>query len=298
MKHLTLFLSICAISLVLSGSLQAQGVVFPADTTQLVSLETKDGNEFVGTIRVIDAEYVIIKTQNFGDVRIRKLEVKSIQTVGKAQFATGEYWYENPHATRYFFGPNGYGLRKGEGYYQNTWIFFNQFSYGFTNNFTVGVGIIPLFIFAGTASPVWITPKVSIPLKKDVVNLGVGGLFAYVLGEESASFGVAYGQLTLGSRDRNFNVGMGYGYAGNDWASSPTVSISGMYRTGKKFALMTENYFFDTGDSNYLLMSLGCRFLGKRLAVDAGLVFPTQTDGYFIGIPWLGLSVPLGHPAS
>ncbi|MEZ5070324.1 MAG: hypothetical protein R2751_04985 [Bacteroidales bacterium] len=32
----------------------------------------------------------------------------------------GEYWFSNPHATRYFFGTNGYGLEKGEGYYQNT----------------------------------------------------------------------------------------------------------------------------------------------------------------------------------
>lgn len=110
---------------------------------------------------------------------------------------------ENPHATRYLFGPNGYGLRKGEGYYSNTWIFFNQLSYGFTDNFTVGAGVIPLFCLPAPRRRSGSPPKFSIPVKKDVVNLGVGGLFATVLGgEDVGTFGIAYGQLTLGSRPK------------------------------------------------------------------------------------------------
>ncbi len=274
----------------------SQEVEIPTDTTQLSSIETKDGNEFVGYIRAIEADVIVVKTEDFGDVRIRRQNVKSIQPLSNNQIVAGEYWPDNPHASRYFFAPNGYGLRKGEGYYQNTWIFFNQVSYGFSDNFSLGVGIVPLFLFGGSASPIWITPKLSIPIKKDRFNLGLGGLFAVVVGEESASFGVAYGQATFGSRDRNINVGLGYGYAGDSWASTPTISLSGVYRTGKKFALMTENYLFDAGDESIVLISAGGRFIGKRIAIDAGLVFPTVTDGdgYFIAVPWLGITVPFG----
>jgi len=272
----------------------AQEVQIPADTTQLSVVETKDGNEFVGYITRMDSENIVVKTENFGEVRVKRQNIRGIRPLEKNRVVEGQYWPESPQSTQYFFGTNGYGLRRGEGVYQNTWVFFNQVNYGVSDNFSIGVGIVPLFLFAGSSSPIWLTPKVSVPIKRDQVNLGIGGLFATVLGEKSGSFGQVYGQLTLGPRDRNINFGLGYGYAGSDWANTPLVSVSGIYRTGKKFALMTENYVFDTGDRNAVLLSFGGRFIGKKISVDAGLFFPTDTDGEFIGVPWLGLSVPFG----
>ena len=272
----------------------AQEVQIPTDTTQLSSIETKDGNEFIGYIRSIESDVIVVSTESFGDVRIRRQNLKSIRPLEKGQIVAGEYWPYNPHATRYFFGPNGYGLRKGEGYYQNTWVFFNQVSYGISDNFSMGLGIIPLFLFAGAPTPVWITPKVSLPIKRDKISLGLGGLFGTVLGGDGGAFGIAYGQATFGSRDRNINVGLGYGYADESWANTPTISVSGVYRVGKKFALMTENYMISAGEENYVLMSAGGRFIGKKIAVDAGLVLPTQTGGEFFAIPWLGITVPFG----
>lgn len=293
MKCKALYFNVFFLLLLAAGRIGAQDVKIPTDTTQLFSIETRDGNIFLGYIRRIETDYLMLETEKFGDLKINKKEIQKIRTVGKNQIVEGEYWDDNPHSTRYFFGPNGYGLKKGEGYYQNTWILFNQVSYGISDNFSLGVGMIPLFLFAGTATPIWITPKLSIPLKKDAINLGVGGLFAVVLGEESGSFGLAYGQMTFGPRDRNVNLGLGYGYAGDSWASTPTVSLSGIYRTGRKFALITENYLLDAGDENIALLSFGGRFIGRWIAVDAALVFPTGT-GELIGIPWLGLTVPFG----
>ncbi len=267
----------------------------PKDSTVMVSVEMNDGNEFTGRILSQSPESIELKTETLGVITLPKRLIKTIQPIRTSQIVAGEYWYDNPYATRYFFGPNGYGLRKGEGYYQNAWIFFNQVSYGFTNNFTLGVGVIPAFLFAGAPTPIWITPKISVPIQKDKVNLGVGGLFATVLGEGNSSFGIAYGQLTFGPRDRNINFGLGYGYAGDSWANTPTVTISGMYRTSKKFALLTENYIFDTGDENLFLLSFGGRFIGRHVAIDAGLFIPAE-GGDIIAIPWLGVNVPFGHP--
>lgn len=273
---------------------KAQPVV--TDTSQMVLVKTRDGNRYMGHIVSQDAAQMVLKTDQLGVVSLQKDQLVQIKTIRKQEIVDGEYWPENPHATRYLFGPNGYGLRKGEGYYSNTWIFFNQLSYGFTDNFTVGAGVIPLFLFAGAPTPIWITPKFSIPVKKDVVNLGVGGLFATVLGgEDVGTFGIAYGQLTLGSRDRNVNFGLGYGYAGSEWANTPTLSFSGVYRAGKRFALLSENYLFDTGENNVFLLSAGGRYLGDRLAIDGALILPTQTDGELFAIPWLGISVPFGN---
>jgi hypothetical protein len=283
------------IHLLWASNLIAQEVNIPTDTTQLMSVETKDGNVYVGYFRGIENGRMIVETTRLGRISLLKEDVKSIRPVTSAQMVNGQIWFENPHYTRYFFNTNGYGLRKGEGYYQNTWIFYNEVNYGFTDNLSVGVGVLPLFLFGGAPTPVWITPKVSIPIIKDKVNVGAGGLFVFVLGEEDVEpFGIAYGQMTLGSRDRNFNIGVGYGYAGGEWAAAPAISIGGMYRTGERFALVTENYFFDAGDTNILLLSGGGRVLLRRLAIDVGLVVPTATDAGLIAIPWLGLAVPFG----
>jgi hypothetical protein len=165
----------------------------------------------------------------------------------------------------------------------------NQVSVGITDNFTLGGGVIPLFLFAGTPTPVWITPKFSFPVVEDVLNIGAGALLGGVVGEDGTTFGIAYGALTLGNRNHNLNISVGYGMIEGEWSSDPTITVSGMTRVGRKFYLISENYIlpnFEVG-----LLSFGGRSLFPKISMDYGLVFPTGT-GEFIGIPWLGITVP------
>src|SRR6188474_1353815 len=152
------------------------------DTT-LLRVETIDGNEYIGKIISIDAQNVVLNTDLLGIITLRKSTIKSMTPVYGSQIKEGVLWFENPQSTRYFWQPNGYGLKKGEAYYQNVWIFFNQVSYGVTDNFLIGAGMVPAFLFAGAPTPVWITPKFSIPVVKDKLNVGVGGLMGTVIGE-------------------------------------------------------------------------------------------------------------------
>ncbi len=260
-------------------------------------VETTDDNTYIGLIREQDPDKIVLETKNLGIITLFRSNIRRMEALRPEQIKNGEIWLESPHATRYLFGPNGYSLKRGEAYYQNVWIWFNQVSVGVTDNFTLGIGIVPLFLF-NTVTPVWITPKFSVPIKKDKVNLGVGALLATVLGGNDngggGSFGVAYGQLTLGSRDRNVNFGLGYGYAGDRWANSPTISFSTILRGSKKFAFISENYLLGTGNDNLGLLSAGFRFLGRRIAIDGALVVPVEPDITFIAIPWLGINVPIG----
>ena len=172
---------------------------------------------------------------------------------------------------------------------------FNQVSYGATNYLTLGAGVVPLFLFAGSPTPFWITPKLAIPIVKDKINLSAGMILGYLLGEDFG-FGIGYGAVTVGGRDRNLTLGAGWAYADSRWAESPTLTLSGMTRVGKKTYLLTENYYIGTGNSSLGLISLGGRSVQKRLAVDYGLVFPVGADiGTFIAIPWLGIAVPFGN---
>lgn len=285
--------------------LSSSWLIGQADTTQLLFnlsgkdtvmavIETVDKNDYTGIILSENEEFVEMETDMGLIIKFPKLKILSYKIIEKKELVGGEYYFENPHATRYFYGPNGYGLRKGEGYYQNTWVMFNQVSYGFSDYFSVGTGIIPLFLFEGAPTPAWITPKFNIPLQKNKLNLGAGILAATVIGESDVGFGIAYGTFTIGSRDANTSLGAGWAYSTEGWGEYPTFMLGGMYRTGKKGFFITENYLISTGFETIGIISLGGRTVQKKLAVDYGLILPLNI-GATIAFPWLSITLPFGE---
>jgi hypothetical protein len=257
-------------------------------------IKTRDGNEFVGQITLEDDEKLVLLTEKFGEVTIRKTDILVRELIQSGQVKDGKLWFDNPQATRYFFAPNGYGLRSGESYYQNVWIFFNQFSFGITENFSMSAGIVPLFLFAGAPTPVWLNPKFSVPVVKDIYNVGAGALLGTVIGGGGA-FGILYGVNTFGNKDKNITLGLGWGFSDGEIASSPTITLGGMIRTGPRGYFLTENYIISTGFETFGLMSFGGRRIIGDVGLDYGIVLPLSGnfDG-FIGIPWLGITVPMG----
>jgi len=258
-------------------------------------IETVDGNEFIGVILERSEEKVRIKTDKLGEILIPISEIKDITEVVNNVGKDGRFWLDNPQSTRYFWSPNGYSLKKGEGYYQNVWIMFNQAVYGFTDHFSAGIGVIPAFLFAGSSTPAWITLKYSVPVVKDKVNMGAGVLAGTVLGENVGGFGIAYGISTFGSRDKNINLGLGLAFADGKIARTPTVNIGAMLRTGPKGYLLTENYFIGTPDNFIVMMMLGGRRIINHAGLDFGAVIPIGGDiGTFFIVPWLGITIPFG----
>ena len=258
-------------------------------------IETIDGNEYFGIILNKTSETIRIKTDKLGEITIPQSEIKKISQLTAVQSKDGTYWLDNPQETRYFWAPNSYSLKQGEGYYQNVWVLFNQAVYGITNHFSAGIGTVPLFLFASSYTPAWITAKFSVPVVENKFNLGIGALMGTVVGESKAGFGILYGIATFGSKDKNLNIGLGWGYAGGQMASNPTVNISGMIRTGAKGYFITEDYFIGTPDNFMVLMSLGGRRIIKHTGLDFGAFIPIGGDiGSFIAIPWLGLTIPFG----
>jgi len=264
------------------------------DSTQLHLIETIGGNQYIGIILEENLSIVKIKTDELGEITLNRNIIKKIEPIERKQMIGNEYWFENPQATRYFWAPNGYGLRKGEGYYQNVWLFFNQFAFGLTDNLSLGAGIVPAFLFAGAPTPVWLTPKFSIPVVKDKFNIGAGALLGTVIGAEDANFGILYGIATFGSRDKNLSIGLGYGYAGGEMAKAPAINVNAMIRISKGSYFMTENYYIPR-DLAIALISLGGRSMVRNVGLDYGLFIPIVSNmSTFVAIPWLGITVPFG----
>ncbi len=236
-------------------------------------------------------ENFVSGSESTGNLPISKnvIQASEQETTGSAK--ENEYF----HGNRYFVLSNGLGIPKGSGYYQNSWIFFNQVHYGLTNNFSIGAGIIPLFLFAGTPSPVWIVPSITFPVSKDKFSIGANLLVGAIAGVGTEAAGFLSFTATIGNRIRNLSLGLGYGYAGTDWSQSPLVSLSGMVRTGARHYFMTENYYVSGGDDFNLISFFGGRFDFRSLSLDYGLLIPMVVgmDDFF-AIPWLGIAVPFG----
>ncbi len=275
-----------------SQSIKAQ----TGQDTSIVQIETTDGNEFVGQIVSEDALKIVLKTEKLGEITIARSDIRLQKDVNIQQIKDGKFWFDNPQSTRYFWAPNGYGLKKGEGYYQNIYVFWNQFAYGITDNISIGGVVVPLFLFGGGPTPVFITPKFSIPIQKDKFNIGGGAIIGTVLGESDLSFGIVYGLTTFGTRDNNVSLSLGYGFAGEEWAQSPLINISGMFRLSSRFYFLTENYFINVGGEGVGEIGLGGRWIIKKAALDFMFAIPIVPDmGTFIAFPLIGFTIPLGN---
>jgi hypothetical protein len=287
----------CLLSvLVLTGVNQA---AYAQDNT-VYRIVTTDGNVYIGTLVSEDEAKIVFNDNKLGQITIPRESIKSIREVEPDQIKDGEYWFDNPHGTRYLFSTNAIGLRKGEGYYQNTWILFNNVNYGLTNNFSMGAGLVPVFLFGSNATPIWLIPKVSIPLAKDNLHLAAGGMFGGVVGGgESFGLGLAFGAITIGDLNNNFTLGMGFGYGDGEWSDVPLFNFSGMTRLNRTVYLITENYLISVGGETAGFLSAAIRWAPESFAVDFGLFRPyvvgESIGGGFIGVPWLGVTIPFGR---
>lgn len=262
------------------------------DTTSVWQISTIDDNEYTGYILSETAEAIELKTGTIGIITIPISQVKKREQLISDASTNFLLWPENPMASRYFWANSGFNIKKGDGYYQNTWVLFNHAQFGIADNFSLGVGMMPLFLFAGAPTPLWISPKVTFPIQEKV-HLGVGVLGGTLLGRDVdvVGFGFAYGNATFGSTSTNISAGLGYGFADGEFADRPTLSLAGMFRTGKRGYIITENYYIDTGFDDVLFLSLGGRYVGKKIILDYGGIFSPETGDFTI-IPWLSISLP------
>ena len=90
--------------------------IITADSTITSRIETIDGNVFTGTIQEENNDFLILSTEQFGNIRIKKSDIRNQSTIDAVRNEKGQIWLPNPQSTRYFWAPNGYGLKKGESY--------------------------------------------------------------------------------------------------------------------------------------------------------------------------------------
>lgn len=268
------------------------GDVRVVDSTRTQVVTTRDGSTFVGRVVETTADSVRIQTAH-GVITVGRAEIREVREVATSAIRDGEVWLPNPNASRLFFAPTADMLKKGEGYFSDTYLFFINVAVGATDRVTVGGGmsIFPTPDFAQN-NIYYFTPKVSVH-NGERTKLALGALAAWVpfLDDPGSpnTFGILYGVGTFGSPDGSVTLGTGYGFAGSSLADRPLFMVGGQRRVSKRVALLTENYIWPVAGTNPLV-SYGVRLFSDKLSVDLGFWNVLSGDAIFPGIPYLGFA--------
>ena len=274
---------------------------------EYVAIKMNDGSTVIGQIIMEDDKSISLLSEQIGEIIVAKHHIKKITYFDQSNLVNGEYWFENPNATRYLLGPSAIPLGKGEGYYQNTYLLFNLFNYGITNNISIGCGFDFLTLFGDEINPmIYLTPKIGFPVSK---KFHLGGGVLYVndlnLSEENESFksmGIGYGVGTIGTKEHNLTFGVGYGWIDGELSDRPIFTVSFMARASKRIGFVSENWIIPyqehdnrTGgdkEKYRVEFSYGIRFMSEKITVD--LAFINDKDiikGIAIGIPYVDFVV-------
>ncbi len=261
------------------------------DTTRVQVLRLSDGTVIVGRVVGVRADSAVIRTQA-GQLTIARSSVRSVRERAASSMRGGEYWPEDPNATRLFFASTGRMLRRGEGYFCDIWVFLLCLTGGLTDRITMGGGmsIVPGINIADNVF--YLTPKIGL-LNTENVNVAVGAFAGWsgAVTDDASSFGILYGVSTFGSEDRNLSAGIGYAYYNDDLANSPLILGGLKLRLSRGTAFISENYILPEAEGG--LVSFGLRFFGERIAGDVALVrfigSGSGDDG--VTVPFVGLAV-------
>jgi len=263
------------------------------DTDSLYHITMKNGSSYFGRIIEHNDKELKVLTHEIGEITLSKAFIESIKLIPEESVSKGVYWFPNPNSTRNLFSPTGYGLKAGEGYYQNIYVFFNLLNFGLTDYFSIGFGTELLTLSHGVPLII-INPKFSFELSESF-HLGIG---SFLIGasfiEDYSIIGIHQGVLTYGNEDDNISLGAGVITSGNDDLQS-VFTISGMLRLSEGTALVTENWIGSSSlkEISYSsLFSYAIRIMGETYSFDLGfLVNSDIIEEFSFGIPYVDFIV-------
>ncbi len=194
--------------------------------------------------------------------------------------------------SNYFIGNSSFSLKKGQAYYANTLLLFNNFRYGLNNHITIGggFGIVPY------ASPLWLNIKAAYPIVKNGLNVNVGltsynfiydepdfddkGNITYHKRFSSIPLPIISFGLTLG----NFRDNLSFNYYFFP-IGSPLLNPSYFIISGKVQITPRTSFIMDNEIGISYLGIYGFRTAARRIIFDYGLmIFPKLTFDFDINL--------------
>jgi len=259
------------------------------DSEHLQVITTHDKSTMIGRIVEIKEQEILFKT-DFGEITIPIQKIKSIELVPTSAIKEGKYWFPNPNATRLFVGNSARMLKKGDGYFADSYLFFPSIAYGITDNFTIGGGMSLIPGLGIDKQFFYFTPRVGLKASQHL-NFAAGALIIKIpdFNDDDDDGTPLVGLLnvvgTYGSTNSSITFGLGYGFVDDDIADKPFILIGGEHRISRRLSLVTENYLLPGVDDP--LISYGIRFFGEKISVDLAFLNTLSDEIIFPGIPYV-----------
>ena len=203
------------------------------------------------------------------------------------------------HRTRYLYAPTAMPLREGEGYFSQKQLLFSAAAVGVTDQFSMLFGsVLPALLFGGAdgangiiaAKYAWNPSKhIHLALATEVLML-----------PDIETIGLAGGVITWGDYHDHMSIlaSVPYSFNGNTFQSGSFLfTVAGSLRTGKRWALVTENWLVGVGDLGsggrpLVVGSVGMRRFGRDHAFDFAFI---GLSGVGFGIPWVDWTFSWGQ---
>lgn len=260
------------------------------DTSLRHVVRLRDGSTLVGRITAVTVDSIRLRLEQ-GELSLSRRGVTEVRQVQSTALRNGEYWFENPHATRLLFSSTAIPLEKGTGYYSNAWLFMHAFAVGLTDRFTLGGGATTIPGVALQDNLFYLLPKYTI-VNGERTKVALGALLGFFPfnadADEVTSGGLLYVVGSTGNRNSNLSAGLAWGYAGDEVTSSPGLMIGGQGRVSRRLSVISENWFVPIDGETEGVISYGLRFLGENLSVDLAWVSVLGSGDF--SLPWLGFA--------
>ena len=275
---------------------QIQGDLKIGDPEQIHRIATKRGDVFIGRITAIqntEVQFLLNETIEL-KFALSDLETISVYDPDSPEKKTGTAKQEKEYlpGDQPFFGyqrglyfPSGFLLRKGETEYRNAGIFFNNLDFGITDHFNLGVGGIPLIL----GNIFQFKLRAGAPLG-DFVHLSANatGYLGLALFAELTTGASFTGAASIGTPDRHFTAGAGYGFGfeGDFNEGILVANLAGSYRFSPQWRGFAE-VIFPVDGSPVLLTSLGANWFKNRNRIEFGLS-AVSIDFTALPFPFIG----------
>ncbi len=255
-----------------------------------VKLELLSGHTVKGTLIKLTGGFVIVKT-NLGIEKFEMNNVKNLKVQDNSKFDKDRK-YKN-YSDSYFFVQSARPVGVGNNYYSNYYLFVNQFNFGVTDRFSLGVGFETASITEELYPVVYIQPKYS--LGSGLSYFSFGALLGFVPKEGYG--GYTFVNYTYGTSTKNITFGInttfskGFGFRNEALEfSTYVINFSGVLPLSKKVLLISQVF---VGSYEGITANVAVRVLTKRrLFFDLGL-YAGDIDGDIGAAPTLSISVPL-----
>lgn len=267
-------------------------------------------HEYIAQVDSCDLNYLYLKTASGDAAALLRHKVRFASKPALRE--TWQTWHD-PTRTRGALQPTAFGLNAGEILYSNTGLLANQLHIGLTNFLTVsgGVAVLPGVMPDDRARfPVWARAHLSLPLIKNKLTLGAGGITG-AANDGLANFNMLYTNLSLGTPLSHLTLSAGFPRVRYIFESGRfinyiegdvrllTLGLSAASTVNPQLSILTDNSILKSpGGRPIFRFSAGARYRLKWFSILTvpGLRYH-QSQGTWWPSLLLGADVPLRRRA-